>query len=944
MFGAIDKISDWIAPHHEPKCIYSLSEGSAADEAFLSRKAASLCEIHRLGFSVPPAFIVSVHAAQEYNKSTARELKPEIVQMLKTAVDDLAKSMGKGFGSTTGPAPLLLSVRCGAMVSASTDVSFEDDPFLDSVNTDLADSMGAPDSWCIPGVKESCLGIGMNDQVAAHLATLTSPFTAYNTYAHFLLRFGTIVCGMPRSRYNEVLNDHVEATGRAGMNLTREDLIGICDRFKAIVEVPQCPFTQLHMAVLELYSCWYSPTAMEFRSEGLGVDPALGTAIIVQSIAFGNTGVCFSRCPVTGMGGIAGTFWSKTGDKCAIGSGLLQSDETAFLLLAQTAKALEGHFRDMIQFEFVHNAEENTVHVLQVQAARRSPKAAMRLAVDLVESKVLTEREALLRVDAAKASFFLHQHMAAEQLASPPFSMGVAASRGVVTGPLAFTAAECMELSSRGDVVLCLQECSAHDARAIRSASAMITISGGIFSNAAILCRGMGKPCVTRIRTAALLTNPDGSKMLRTSAGDEVRAGEVVTVDGTHGRIFTGLRPCISFFEDPDFQKVLGYADKFRRLRVHASISTLGGSAGIKEQVMLARRMGADALGCVSTDGLFYSSEERLALVRNVLVERNTLQRAAHLRMLGELHREDLRALLRAGDGRSVGVKLLDLPLGMFLPSEPADMVAFAQHANHSVADVKRAVASILDADPDMGLRGCRIATFCPEITEMQVRAVACAVLDLLLEDLPSNPPKILVPMLVTSHELQHVLALVDRVGGEVRREYEQVHPQLAALASLPLFTVEALIDTPRACLRAETLAACRGVSSVSLCSGQVTALTFGCTRTDAEKFFPQYIYNKIYLADPFRSLDDMAVGTLLGEALRKCKGAHRGIQCSVIDEDHTSDPRSIDFLASYGVDVLVCPPMRAPLARLCAAQAEVRASNKYLFDLESQADQWMFW
>jgi pyruvate,orthophosphate dikinase len=372
---SITKFSSWMMPQAKKKYIYSLNEGSLQDEAFLSRKAANLCELHRLGYSVPPAFILSSFVSMEYHKSEGQTLEETILKNIKDAVVSLGSSTGNVFGSTSGPPPLLLSVRGGSLVNPNTDVSFED-ANLDSVNTDIVDILGAPDSWCIPGVKESCLGLGMNDKVAEHLSNIANPFIAYNTYAHFLVRFGTIVLGAPRRHYRRILTEHVQSTGRAGTNLTKEDLMGIVEKFKQIADVPEDPYVQLNMTILEMYRTWFSPSAVQFRSEALNVARNTGCAIIVQTIVFGGTGVCFTRSPLSGepAQGVFGTFWAKSGEKLTLNEAFRERDQAAYDKLAETSRSLEQAFKDMQQYEFVYSHEDNVLYILQLQAGRRTPK------------------------------------------------------------------------------------------------------------------------------------------------------------------------------------------------------------------------------------------------------------------------------------------------------------------------------------------------------------------------------------------------------------------------------------------------------------------------------------------------------------------------------------------------------------------------------------------
>jgi pyruvate, orthophosphate dikinase len=414
---SLDKIAHWVLPEAKKKYIYHLSEGSARDVSFLSRKATALCEIDRLGFNVPPAFIISADASTEFHTSELNDLDDNILGDIKTAIDTICRTSLHKFDAPSGLPPLLLSVRGGSLVNPNMDVSFEEG--IDSVNTDIVDILGAPESWCIPGVKESCLGIGMNDEVAEHLASIATPFIAYNTYAHFLVRFGTIVLGASRDLYHRVLSDHLESTGRFGSSLTVEDLQEIVENFKLIAAVPKDPYVQLSMSIIAMYRCWFSPSAVQFRTEALHASSTAGLAIIVQTIALGDTGVGFTRNPVTGEEGpgIFGTFWAKSGEKLALDDEFQLDNKIAFEKLVETSRNLELHFKDMLQFEFVYCQESTVLYILQVSNGRRTPKASMKIAVDMVKERLLTEREALLRIDATKSgSYFLQQHMNMDEL------------------------------------------------------------------------------------------------------------------------------------------------------------------------------------------------------------------------------------------------------------------------------------------------------------------------------------------------------------------------------------------------------------------------------------------------------------------------------------------------------------------------------------------------
>lgn len=919
----IETIASWVTPARKKKLVYNLSEGSLNDENILSRKAATLCEAHRLGFSVPPAFILSSEVSQTFNESSSKKFSEDAYQEMIAALADLEKASHCSFGATSGTAqPLLLSVRGGPLVSAMTLMSFEEKS-LESVNTDIVDILGAPDSWCIPGIKESCLGIGLNDEVAAHLARLTNPFVAYNTYAHFLVRFGTIVMGAPRRNYRRVLADHVESTGRAGMNLTEEDLKSIVHKFKQIANVPSNPQEQLELAIQEMYRCWFSPAAIEYRSEALGLAKGTGTAVIVQSIVFGGTGVCFSRSPVTGSGedGAYGTFWSKSGEKLSLQE-YKEMDALIVGGLTEISRRLERQFRDMVQFEFVVGDDRN-IYLLQVQSGKRTPKAAMKIAVEMVSQEIITEREALMRVDANKVEFFLQQHLHPDQLSSKPFGEGLAASRGVVTATLAFSSAQCLEQSPHGEVILCLQQGTPEDARAMRIAAGVITMDGNLFTNTAILCRGMGKPCITCAKDMHLKQRDDNNQIyLVSSNGQELKAGDEVTLDGGSGKLFVGLKSTVNYSNDSDFQTLLSWADKFRKMRIDGTLSSSGADQKqLAAEVQNALALGADGLGSLSTDGLFSSSETRLALTRSLLIRKEHPEAISHLKKLCEMQREDLRCVFRSLHGRPVAVKLLDKHLGSFLPQSEEDISALASQFDMPVSEIKLSMKHLTDKNPDIGLRGCRVTANYPLITEMQVRAIIGAALDLVGEGI-QVVPRILVPMICTVHEFHAVLEVINRTAFQVYDEAKKANEKVGLVSTF--YSVGVIFNSPRSCLRAETIAP--HVMHVAFNTHDLTMQTFGCDREDAEKFFPQYIFDKIYMADPFKSIDDMAVGALMNAALNKCRTQQPHIECSVTEGDHSSDPRSIEYFQQWNIQAISCPAHRVPLARISAAQAAIRA------------------
>ena len=574
----------------------------------LSRKGANICEIHKLGISVPPAFILSTDLSVEFYKIGVKSLPGKIRSEVKNAIYQLEHSTGKMWGSGNGLAPLLLSVRTGSVVCPTSLVATDDIALESSVRNDLLENIGAPDSWCIPGAKESCHGIGLNDRVVEHLANLTSPQFAYNTYAHFLLRFGTLILGAPREKYLEVLRMFVKETGRSGAELSSEDLKSIVEEFKEIKYVPEDLFEQLEMAICECYDCWFSPEALQYRRDALDSSDDVGTAVIVQSMVFGGTGVCFTRNPFSGEEGIYGNFWSREGVKVGLDSALPLMEPTAYAGLSALAKRLEIHFADMTQFEYIVG-DDGTLFVLHVATGRRTPKASLKIAVDLVREKVITPREALLRLDAKSIEFFMQPQLHPEELFRVPFAAGVAASSGVATAPVTFSADACLEMAAQGPVLLCLDTCSFQDARALRAAAGVITLDGGMVSDAAILCRGMGKPCVTGVAAPGpaqltLNSTADGQRILRNAAGAILAEGDTATIDGGNGRLVLGVVPTVTLLDDPNFQLLLSWADEFRSMRVEACIAA---PVAITPALLShAHHVGADGFGCINTDHLYH--------------------------------------------------------------------------------------------------------------------------------------------------------------------------------------------------------------------------------------------------------------------------------------------------------------------------------------------------
>jgi pyruvate,orthophosphate dikinase len=864
------------------KRVYLFSEGSKDDRDLLGGKGANLCEMTRLGLPVPFGFVITTPTCREYF-DTGNRLPLLLEQEYRVALDLVEKKMGARFGDPENP--LLFSVRSGAPVS-------------------------------MPGMMNTILNLGINDDIAAGLAQRTgNPRFAYDCYRRFIQMFADVVLGADAHAMEQVIEDYKQQHGYANdVAMQAEDWQAVIERFKAMVDFPEDPFVQLRLAVEAVFQSWYTPRANVYR-EMNNIPDTLGTAVNVQAMVFGNfgedsgSGVAFTRNPATGEREFFGEFlFNAAGEDVVAGirtpqpvNALAERLPEVYDELDRTQALLEKHYRDMQDIEFT--VQEGRFYMLQTRSGKRTGRAAVRIAVEMVAEGMIDEQEALLRVTPEHVQSFLHPMIdpAAER---EVVATGLPASPGGVTGIAVFSADEAVEQEATGQrVILLRRETTPEDIHGMKVAEGVLTELGGMTSHAAVVARGMGVCAITgcdalRIDTAAgTATAEDGTV---------IRRGDVVTLDGATGEVMLGDVPKIEASSSGDFQTLLGWADKYRRLKVRANAET-------PEDAAKARELGAEGIGLCRTEHMFFAAE-RIDHMRAMILAASDEERARELAILEQFQSSDMLELYRAMDGLPVTIRLLDPPLHEFLPHSDEDIATLAERLGRDADTIRRIRNDLMEVNPMLGFRGCRLSVVYPEITAMQVRAIIGAALAALDEGL--HPlPEIMIPLVVNVREIRMIGEVIDR---EIRA--------LLAEKSVSLrYKVGTMMETPRACLGADRLAP--SVEFMSFGTNDLTQMTYGFSRDDAGRFIPQYLSKKLIEVDPFVSLDRRAVGRLMRLAVEDSRRAKKGIKYGICGE-HGGDPTSIRFCHDLGLDYVSCSPYRVPVARIAAAQARVLAEQ----------------
>ncbi|WP_105614068.1 pyruvate, phosphate dikinase [Vallitalea okinawensis] len=869
------------------KWVYLFNEADASMKNLLGGKGANLAEMTKLGLPIPQGFTVSTEACVNYYDND-KVIAEDIVKQIEDALAETEKITGKKFGDTEKP--LLLSVRSGARVS-------------------------------MPGMMDTILNLGLNDVAVEGFANATgNPRFAYDSYRRFIQMFSDVVMEIPKSKFERVLDEIKEKKGvEFDTDLTADDLKDVVAEFKALYkeekgeDFPQEPQSQLMEAVTAVFRSWDNPRAIVYRRMN-DIPGRWGTAVNVQSMVFGNmgdtsgTGVAFTRNPATGENGMYGEYLiNAQGEDVVAGirtpqpiSKLEEDMPEVYEQFMSIAGQLENHYRDMQDMEFT--IEDKKLYFLQTRNGKRTAAAALKIAVDLVEEGLITEEEAVMKVDPKQLDQLLHPNFDVASLkAAKVVAKGLPASPGAAAGKVFFTAEDAAAAKANGEkrVVLVRLETSPEDIEGMYASEGILTVRGGMTSHAAVVARGMGTCCVCGCGDIKI----DEEAKTFTVDGQTVKEGDYISLDGSTGNVYiediNTVEPEIS----GDFAKFMAWADKVRTLKVRTN-------ADNPRDAKNAVEFGAEGIGLCRTEHMFFE-EDRIAKVRKMILAKDEAERRTYLDELLPLQRGDFAGMYEVLEGKPMTVRLLDPPLHEFLPHEDADIEALAKDMGVTFEDLKAKVESLHEFNPMLGHRGCRLAVTYPEIAEMQARAIAEAAIEVKKSKGYDIVPEIMIPLVGEVKELAYVKSIVVKTVDEV-----------IAAADVALdYTVGTMIEIPRAALTADQIA--EEAEFFSFGTNDLTQMTFGFSRDDAGNFLDDYYEKQVFESDPFAKLDQTGVGQLVEMAATKGKATRPDIKLGICGE-HGGDPASIEFCYKAGLNYVSCSPFRVPIARLAAAQAVI--------------------
>jgi pyruvate,orthophosphate dikinase len=860
------------------KRVYLFNEGNKDDRELLGGKGANLCEMTNLGLPVPFGFIITTNSCREFFQA-GNKLPPLLEQEYRVALDIVEKKMGARFGDPENP--LLFSVRSGAPVS-------------------------------MPGMMNTVLNLGLNDEIAEGLASKTgNPRFAYDSYRRFIQMFANVVMGVDGEKFEHELNEYKAAHGKAlDVDMTAEDWQEIIRIYKTLVNFPEDPFVQLKKTVEAVFLSWHTPRANVYR-EMNNISPAMGTAVNVQAMVFGNfgedsgSGVAFTRNPATGEHLFFGEFlFNAAGEDVVAGirtplpvEALKERQPVVYEELYKTQALLEEHYRDMQDLEFT--VQEGVFYMLQTRGGKRTGRASVKIAVDMVNEGMITESEALMRVSPDHVEAFLHP-MVDPNAKTDIVAKGLPASPGGATGQVVFSAEEAVEVCATGaSVILVRRETTPEDIHGMKVAAGILTELGGMTSHAAVVARGMGVCAITGCGSISVNYS---AGTVTTDEGVVIKRGDIITLDGTSGEVMLGDIAKTEASDSDDFQKLLSWADKHRRLKVRANAETPADAAK-------ARELGAEGIGLCRTEHMFFDAE-RIDVMRAMILAQDLEERQKYLDILFNFQHADILKLFKVMDGLPVNIRLLDPPLHEFLPHSEEDIAALAERIGKSADTIREIAQDLKEVNPMLGFRGCRLSVVYPEITAMQVRAIISAAVDA-TEQGYKPFPEIMIPLVVNVREIRLVTNIIEKA---IREALE------GKFVSIP-YKIGTMIETPRAALSADRIA--EDVEFMSFGTNDLTQMTYGFSRDDVGKFLPAYLSNKLVENDPFVSLDQRAVGRLMETAIKESRARKPGIKYGICGE-HGGDPRSIRFCHEIGLDYVSCSPYRVPIARIAAAQANV--------------------
>jgi len=862
------------------------AEGDRGMRNLLGGKGANLAEMTSLGIPVPPGFTITTEVCIEYYNN-GKKWPEGLEEQVKEAIAKVEQAMGAEFGSVENP--LLLSVRSGARVS-------------------------------MPGMMDTILNLGLNDQAVEGLAKRTNnPRFAYDSYRRFIQMYSDVVLGVDHSKFERLIDEMKEKKGvKLDTELDADDLKALVEQFKALVQrevggFPEDPWEQLKGAINAVFDSWNNPRAIRYRKIH-DIPHDWGTAVNVQSMVFGNlgetsgTGVAFTRDPATGEKVYYGEYLiNAQGEDVVAGirtpeplAVLEQQMPEVYRQLTDVFERLEKHYKDMQDVEFT--IQEGKLYMLQTRSGKRTAQAAVKIAVDMVREGLIDEKTALLRVEPEQLDQLLHPTISEKARKSATvLATGIAASPGAAVGRVVFTAADAEAWKERGeDVILVRLETSPEDIGGMDAAKGILTARGGKTSHAAVVARGMGKPCVTGAGEIKI----DEENRQFTVGQHTVKEGDWITLDGSTGEVFLGQLALEQPEVTGDFAQIMEWADKHRALKVRTNADT-------PHDAEVARNFGAEGIGLCRTEHMFFG-EGRILAVREMILAQDSESRKRALDKLLPMQRGDFYGIFKAMEGYPVTIRLLDPPLHEFLPQDEEAQAQVAKELGVTVEEVRRRVQQLHEFNPMLGHRGVRLAITYPEIYEMQVRAIFEAATQLAKEGVKVIP-EVMIPLVGTVRELEEIKASLVKVAEEVMSEAGvRVEYQFGTM-----------IEVPRAALLADKIA--QEAEFFSFGTNDLTQLTFGYSRDDAGHFLPAYLDKGILEKDPFQSLDQDGVGQLVQIGVERGRKTRPNLKVGICGE-HGGDPASVKFCHRVGMDYVSCSPFRVPIARLAAAQANIES------------------
>ena len=874
------------------KYVYLFREGNANMRELLGGKGANLAEMTNIGLPVPQGFTISTEACTQYYND-GRRINDEIQAQIMENIAKMEEITGKKFGDKENP--LLVSVRSGARAS-------------------------------MPGMMDTILNLGLNEEVVEILAKKSNnPRWAWDCYRRFIQMYSDVVMEVGKKYFEQLIDAMKEKKGvKLDVELTADDLKELAGQFKAEykskigADFPSDPTEQLMGAVKAVFRSWDNPRANVYRRDN-DIPYSWGTAVNVQSMAFGNmgddcgTGVAFTRDPATGAKGLFGEFLTNAqGEDVVAGvrtpmhiSEMENKFPEAFRQFKEVCHTLETHYRDMQDMEFT--VEHGKLYMLQTRNGKRTAQAALKIACDLVDEGMRTEEEAVLMIDPRNLDTLLHPQFDAKALkAAKPLGRGLGASPGAASGKVVFTADDAEAWKARGEkVVLVRLETSPEDITGMKAAQGILTVRGGMTSHAAVVARGMGTCCVSGCSEI----NMDEENKVFTLAGKTFHEGDFISIDGSTGNIYDGIIPTVDASIAGEFGRIMAWADKYRTMKVRTNADT-------PRDARKARELGAEGIGLCRTEHMFFEAD-RIAAFREMICSDTVEEREAALDKIMPYQQGDFEKLYEALEGTPVTIRFLDPPLHEFVPTEEADIEALAKAQGKPVEKIKAIIASLHEFNPMMGHRGCRLTVTYPEIAKMQTRAVIRAAINVK----KNHPdwdikPEIMIPLVGEVKEFVFVKKIVVATADE---EIKNAGVDLK-------YEVGTMIEIPRAALTADEIA--KEADFFCFGTNDLTQMTFGFSRDDAGKFLGAYYDAKIFESDPFARLDQKGVGKLMKMALELGRPANAKLHCGICGE-HGGDPSSVEFCNEIGLDYVSCSPFRVPIARLSAAQAAIQAKRK---------------